>query len=173
MISSGSPEAHLMSDTAPVSPPATAAPRTQLIILLAVGVISLLLAAYIGVNVIGVLYGMVAPPLPPVSEGMSQTAYTQKAYGVDAWVYRSGSDGCDLLEMYSAAGLCNPAPLQCGALRPVYSSNLPRTIVARCSGERQFSIFTMQWNSYIFRLPDGTSEVELEREVFWIGTGRE
>ena len=163
-----------MSDTPSVSSDSPASPpRALLITLLVVGVISLLLAAYIGVNVIGVLYGMVAPPLPPVAQGMTEIRYTQKAYGVDTWMYRSGSDGCDLLEMYNAAGLCNPVPLQCGELRQAYSSNMPREIVARCGGEQQFSIFTMQWNSYIFRLPDGTSEVELEREVFWIGTGRE
>jgi hypothetical protein len=173
MNSSGSPDVQQANDNAPAAPSGDSEKRGMPIALLIIGLAAVLLAGYIGVNVIGVLYSMVAPPAPPLPAGMTEVSHVQKAYGVDAWVYRSADDGCDLMQAYMEVGMCHPAPMMCGALRQEPTPNLPREIVARCSGEQSFSIFVMQWNNYIFRRADGTSEVEVEREVFWIGTGRD
>lgn len=145
-------------------------PSLLLVLLLILG---LVLAIYIGTNVIGVLFGMVSPPLPPLPTGLTETNHINEAYGADVWTYASAEDGCSFVEFYQQFGVCTVAPFQCGELRePPNLSTGETTVTARCTGGQEFSIFNMKWWALISRLnTDGTTRIELEREVFWIGEG--
>jgi len=149
-------------------------PRTRRsTVLLIVLALAVLLALYIGSNVLGVLYGMVAPPLPPALSDLTQISYENAAYGVDSWLYSTPRAACDVAADYARLGVCQLAPLQCGDLREVPNPDITRQVAALCSGEQAFSIFTMQWSARIFSKLDETTEIEMAREVFWIGTGKE
>src|SRR5688572_11040616 len=89
-------------------------PSFLLVLLLILG---LVLAIYIGTNVIGVLFGMVSPPLPPLPTGLTETNHVSEAYGADVWTYTNPDDGCSFVEFYQQHGLCTVAPMQCGELR--------------------------------------------------------
>ncbi len=151
------------------------------LLLLPLLVIALLMAVFIGTNVLGVLFGVVAPPLPPLPAGMTQIDHTSPAYGVDTWKYLSSADssGVPTIDACSAVqyiqsndGVCQLAPLQCGEYRETDDSfSADNSVVARCSGQVAFSIFNMQWWALVMRTPDAQTQLELHREVYWIGTG--
>lgn len=131
------------------------------------------LALYIGVNVLSVLFAVVAPPLPPMPPNIVQTSHENVAYGVDRWKYTSTTDGCTLLRyLQENGGVCTLAPMQCGE-----DPNTPGAfqisdgLVARCNGRQDFSIFSMTWFGLIIREGDGSTRLDLDREVFWLGTG--
>ncbi|MBK8025631.1 MAG: hypothetical protein IPK19_30625 [Chloroflexi bacterium] len=151
-----------------------ASPRSRfpsVTLILLVG-IALTLAAYIGVNVLGVLVGILAPPLPPVPAGLTEIDHVNEAYGVDIWTYTSPADPCEIVTAFEETGFCTVAPLQCGELRTEPDQQLETSLAARCAGEVEFSIFTMQWWARIFQVnADRSTRLELEREVFWIGDG--
>ncbi|HVU14477.1 MAG TPA: hypothetical protein VHD90_24540 [Phototrophicaceae bacterium] len=158
-------------------PSAETAPARQRPPLLAVvlAVVALGLAVYIGTNVLSVLYAVIAPPAPPTPPNMSQISHISEAYGVDQWKYVSTDDACTLLQyIQEKGGDCVIAPLACGTQREVdpYLST-DNTIVARCSGQMAFSIFNEQWWNLITRTHDGKAQIEINREVYWIGTGPE
>ncbi|MBL8131155.1 MAG: hypothetical protein JNL42_04800 [Anaerolineae bacterium] len=143
-----------------------------LLIFLVVAAVSL--ALYFGVNVLGVLFAMIAPPKPPVPAGLTEIGHESEAYGVDLWTYTSLSDPCEYVAQFEQFGVCSVAPLQCGEIRTTPDLQLEASQVARCAGEQEFSIFTMQWWARIARVnADGSTRLELEREVFWIGEGEQ
>lgn len=159
-----------MKDQVGEAPPEHRRPPIGILLLLAFGVV---LGVYVGTNVIGVLYGIVSPPLPPVPDGLTEAAHTSDAYGADVWTYTADRDPCDYAGIYQNLGTCVYAPLQCGQMREVPGSSAGAlSAVARCSGGQKFSIFNMKWWALIERNnDDGSTKIELEREVFWIGTG--
>ncbi len=155
--------------------PEQVAPTRRLTSLLTVGllVLALLLAIYIGSNVLSVLYGVVAPPAPPLPPGMDQVSHTSEAYGVDRWIYQSSGDACAIPQyIQDNGGACRIAPMQCGEYRETQGDfSVINSIVARCVGRMDFSIFHEHWWSLITRTPDGKNQLETSREVYWIGTG--
>jgi hypothetical protein len=133
---------------------------------------AVLLAFYVGTNILTVLFGVVSPPEPPVPANLEQVSHESKAYGVDVWKYSTPTDSCDIVRYFQEnGGYCVYAPNQCGAYResdPNFANG--PIVVARCEGEIAFSIFNEQWSALITKTRD-RAHLELSREVFWIGTG--
>lgn len=154
---------------------ASAAPPPRrlpvLVIVLLVAVVAL--GIYIGTNVLGVLFAVVSPPLPPVPPGLEAVSHTSESYGVDLWKYTTKGDACEIVQfIQDSGGVCRVAPMQCGEFRENHSDfSIADSVVARCVGSVDFSIFNMQWWALVLRQPDTSTNVELHREVYWIGTG--
>jgi hypothetical protein len=127
----------------------------------------LLVALLVGPRVVGVLLGIVAPPVPPLPQNVSELAYTSEAHGVDHWVYRSDDDFCHLVEFYQTrATTCPVIPRECGG-----SGTTHPDLLAACYGDVDFSIFAMRWT---FEVPVRTVggqglRFELARDVSWLG----
>ncbi len=151
--------------------PAVARRPPLLVIVLLIAVVAL--AIYIGTNVLGVMYAVIAPPMPPIPPDMTQISYENQAYGVDLWKYASTGDACALVQyVENNGGACLIAPMQCGEYRADHGDfSLENSIVARCTGKVDFSIFHMQWWELITRPSDTQQQIEAHREVYWIGTG--
>jgi len=146
-------------------------PLLALLLLIA----AVVLAFYIGTNVLSVIFAVIAPPLPPLPTGMDQVTHTNEAYGVDYWKYTSTGSACEYVKyVQDNGGVCAIAPFQCGAYGDSQGDFTNGNVtVARCSGQMAFSIFHEQWYSLIQRTPDHKAQFELNREVYWIGTGPE
>ena len=163
MSSSGSPE---------TEPRATRRlPLVTLIILAAVTIPAII----VGFNLLRVIYGVIMPPLPPLPPSVTQVSHESEAYGVDKWRYTSAASPCELAEYYLSIGAsCNIAPMQCGSTVDAETYGLDTSLVARCRGGDDFSIFHSQWAAEVVRdntSPDTPAILQLEREVYWIGTG--
>ena len=129
-------------------------------------------AAYIGINVLSVLFAVVSPPLPPIPPNVTQTSHENTAYGVDYWRYTSSEDGCVLVRyLEENGGVCQLAPAQCAAPQGQQGMVAMDGIVARCEGRQDFSIFTLTWRGVVIREAPGRTQLQLDREVYWIGTG--
>ena len=143
-------------------------PLLALVLLTAV----VLLAFYVGTNVLTVLFGVVSPPPPPVPPNLEQVSHESAAYGVDVWKYSAPTDSCEIVKyLQENGGYCFYAPYQCGTYRdpnPNYANG--NIVVGRCEGQIPFSIFNEQWSAIITKSRD-RAHLELSREVFWIGTG--
>ena len=133
------------------------------------------LALIVGLNILRVLYGVIAPPLPPVPDRVTQISHESEAYGADIWSYTAVDDPCADATFYEAqGGTCEYTPLQCSEPGSAPFSELAQSTVARCHGNVAFSIFNMQWWALVLRnndTPNTPTTINLEREVFWIGTG--
>jgi len=134
--------------------------------LLLISVVAVIFALFIGTQVIGVLYAIVYPAQPPLFSDSRELRHTSDSYGVDEWLYATDEDACEVLSFYQAeAETCRVSPNDC-------SSGLPNQNVARCTGEKSFSIFAMKWEVNI-STGDRTSEktiFSLSREIFWTGS---
>ena len=159
-----------MAEIAPLEPEKAARPPLLAIILL---IAALILALYVGTNVLSVLFAVVSPPLPPIPPNLTQTNHTSAAYGVDNWKYVSTGDACTLVKyVQDNGGVCHIVPLGCGTSRAVDPNlSVVNSIVARCDGKMNFSIFNEQWWSLISYTKDGTPQIEVNREVYWLGSG--
>jgi hypothetical protein len=126
-------------------------------LILIVGIVGLLLALYIGSQVLGVLVGILFPPNPPLPPNVAQVSHQSTEHGVDEWVYASDVVAPDaIIDYYEAAGAdCETIP----------TANQQ---ITTCSGEKTFSIFAMRWDAVISANAEG-SELRLSREVFWTG----
>lgn len=170
MNRAGNPEP-TPSETPPVSiPPASSKRRGVIPSILLVA--SLGLALYLGLNVIGVLYGIIFPPTPPVPADTQLTNHTSDAYGVDEWEYSTKQDACSLTRYYIEQGAnCIFAPDICEEGFVNLSEVGPGQNVSRCTAQESFSIFAMQWNAIIatgYR-DDYPTHYQLSREIFWTG----
>lgn len=164
-----------MSAPSSSSTPEVARRRLPILLVVLLGV-ALLLALSVATNVLGVLFAIAVPPMPPVPDGAREVAHTNYAYGVDTWDYHVTSDGCVVAQaLVDTGATCRLTPLQCSEMLPPRADfSVPETLIARCVGTIEFSVFTMQWAAVISRLPDqaGSTLLQLEREIFWIGSGR-
>lgn len=152
---------------------AALAPRRVPVLALVLLVAVVALGIYIGTNVLSVLFAVVSPPLPPVPPGMTSVSHETESYGVDLWKYTTTGDACEVLQyIQENGGVCRVAPMQCGEYREDNSGfSIANSVVARCTGSIDFSIFNMQWWALVMRLPTTETQLELHREVFWLGTG--
>ncbi|MBC7812412.1 MAG: hypothetical protein H7175_14745 [Burkholderiales bacterium] len=188
MSKSGSPsEPALDADSVsgePATIPATpiesqqTAPRQRRegpsLLVLGLVAIALVLSLYIGTQVIGVLYNIVVPPMPPLPEGMTQLDYSSSAYGVDTWVYGTEANACDVVRFYEAnGGTCRVSPFWCLNEEDTtsFEADAPGQNVGQCTGTMDFSLFVMRWNATIATryLTDGQTHVNLSREILWGG----
>lgn len=141
------------------------------VIVLAVVLIAL--AIVIAVQVLGVLYGVLFPPMPPTLDDVTVSSHVSPSYGVDDWLYGSPDDACRVARFYQSMGaVCTIAPNSCDS--GVFTSDVPRpgTNVARCVGDIQWSIFAQR---YYVNIAGGYDEpmlsrIRLEREIFWTGS---
>jgi hypothetical protein len=158
-----------MDAVTPPEAPQTRRSRFALLVGL-LGLAALAMAIFIGTRVLGVLYGIVSPPLPPVPPAAEEVSYTSIGYGVDEWVYNVELPPCELVAFYEAqGGTCRILPYQCGSMFAPEDTNPLDEMVARCGGSIRFSIFVMDWRVFLSERGDG-AKVELSREVNWIGT---
>lgn len=135
-------------------------------------VVVVIVAAYIGVNVLSVLFAVVSPPMPPIPPNVTQISHESPAYGVDYWRFTSTEDGCALVRyLQDNGGVCLNAPAQCSAPEGQQGTTTLDGIVARCEGRQDFSIFTMTWSGRVIREAPGKTQLQLDREVYWLGTG--
>jgi hypothetical protein len=133
------------------------------------------LAVLIGTQVIGVLYSIIAPPLPPLPEGARQLNHSSADYGVDDWLYGTDENACTVAQFFQERGAvcrvtvgeCEGDPATLLGPAPAEPQN-----VARCVGEVYFSIFAMRWEVTIAGgyEKDGQTHFGLSREVFWTGS---
>jgi hypothetical protein len=154
----------------PEQPPAQARRIPFLALVLMIAVVGL--AFFIGTNILTVLFAVVSPPAPPLPPDLALVSHESPAYGVDTWKYSTPGDACTLVKyLQDNGGVCIYAPNQCGQYResdPNFANG--NIVVGRCEGEIAFSIFNEQWWSLITKSRD-TGYLEMQREVFWIGTG--
>jgi hypothetical protein len=141
---------------------------------LILGFVAVALALIIGSQVIGVLYGILFPPSPPLPGNVAEILHDNPSYGVDDWLYNAADKPCDVVSFYqSQGGNCRVAPFWCGDDReadptqPGFETRHQN--VARCTGNVPFSIFTMHWQVTI---ATGDSQqfptlFRLSREVYW------
>ena len=80
--------------------PKDESPRRFPFVAVIVGVAALALALYVATQVIGVLYGIIAPPAPPLPSDVQQTSYTNRAHGVDTWSYSVPMEACAVARYY-------------------------------------------------------------------------
>jgi hypothetical protein len=131
--------------------------------------IAAVLALYVGLQVISVLYGIIMPPLPPLPGSAREISHESSDYGIDRWTYASTSEVCGLLLFYETnGGMCRTAPGQCGRTG---TDQVESPAVAQCSGETPFSLFTMRWSAALYGAEGQETELDVSREVYWIGTG--
>jgi len=69
------------------------------------GAVVLLVGGYVGTQVIGVLFGLIAPPLPPTPPNLTSIDHTSTDYGSDEWLYTSPQHPCDVAQFFIANGL--------------------------------------------------------------------
>jgi hypothetical protein len=176
IIRNGSPERVSESGQDQTKAPESAArtiPRS--ILLLAVA--ALILAVFVGTQVLGVLFAIVFPPIPPVPDDAIQVSYASTGIDVDEWVYTSDSNVCEIVEFYQArSDVCRLLPFSCvdrpgGSDAPLAGGSAAGQHIGRCLGTTSFSLFAMRWQVIIGtgRAPGASAEFRLVREIFWSG----
>ncbi len=162
-----------MSDSLPSSAaPETEKSRSPLpvaVLLIAGGVVMVI--AIFAVQLLGILYAILFPPLPPVPDAVTSIRHTNLSYGVDEWLYTLDDDACAVFLFYQPlSDDCPLLPAACQNISPAQPL-LPRTHIAQCSGSQYFSLFAMRWSVNIAAgETDGTKTIfSLSREVFWGG----
>jgi hypothetical protein len=144
--------------------------RGWLPLILAVAAVGL--ALYVGTQVIGVLYSILSPPLPPLPDNVIEMEHTSEAHGVDTWQYATAQDACSLTRFYeSNGGTCIYAPDRCEDAFIDLRSVRQGDNVSQCSGEMNFSIFALRWEAVIATgyEEETPTHYKLSREVFWTG----
>ena len=141
-------------------------------LLLGLGIIVAVIAVYIGVQGIGILYSIVFPAMPPVPEGVHEVRHDSTEHGFDTWVYSSDQDACAVLNFYREHGTgCVVMPSACGSADATMPQSARNQSVGQCQGQETFSIFSMSWNAMISTGDASTRKTtfRLEREVYWTG----
>lgn len=143
------------------------------LILLAFGVV--VLAVVIGLQVFGVLYGLLFPPDAPRPDDVVRLAHETIDTQVYEWRYETGLDPCALIAFYEAEGsTCSVVSGACQAGRyvpPLYEVDA----FAHCEGVQTFSVFALRWRVTIepvYRAAPEGSTFTLLSEVLWGGAPR-
>lgn len=131
------------------------------------GMVGVLLcgALVMGVQLIGLFYSVLWPPIPPRPPDITELQYESRAYGVDTWHYGSAASACDIMRFYADAGGV------CQRLSSCYDGDTRLHYGATCRGELAFSQFLMRWRMEIGDSRDSayTTRFTLSREIFWGG----
>ncbi|MDX2136512.1 MAG: hypothetical protein SF123_00330 [Chloroflexota bacterium] len=160
------------SDTPPTTDVTTNSQRPRRW-LLPVLLVLFVLALVIGWQVVGVLFGLVSLPEPPVPSFAEATGHRPDVYGFDTWSYRAGALVSELTLYYTQAGAtCSTPPFShdqsalIGRLFPQASN-----VVALCEGAETFSRFTMLYMAVItsFDPNEALSYLDISRRIDWIG----
>ncbi len=136
------------------------------------GMLGVALAIYVLTQVLGVLYGIVFPPMPPLPDvDLIELRHESDVYGVDEWLYGTQADACRVLRYYQSQGAtCTYNQDVCDQIDA--SPEVAGQNVGRCVGEVEFSIFAMRWEANIAGgyVQDSPTQFSLKREVFWTGS---
>lgn len=127
-------------------------------------------AFFVGVQVFGILFAILFPPMPPVLADANLVSSTNHDYGVDDWVYETDINACDVAAFYlEAGGTCRFPPATCSDITFV----IPQTNqhIARCIGDMEFSLFAMRWRALIATGDQSGAPTifRISREIFWTG----
>lgn len=141
------------------------------LILVALGVI--VGAAFLGVQVLSVVWGLVFPPDAPRPDNLTELSHESIDTRVDEWRYEVNLSPCDLVAFYEDEGsTCSLNAETCASGRyspPVFA--VPS--VAECVGVREFATFALRWRvsvDPIYRGADANvSTFTLLSEVLWGG----
>jgi hypothetical protein len=145
------------------------ASRRRSVLFIVITFVLVLIALYVATQVVSVLFGIIMPPTPPLPNGVSENSHESTDYGVDSWVYSTDTEACEVVLFYEANdGICFVALGQC---EREGTEQVSSSAMGQCVGSVPFSIFHMQWSAELFRSGDNGTRIELNREVFWIGTG--
>jgi hypothetical protein len=134
-----------------------------------VSIIAVGAALLIASQVVGILYSIIFPPLPPTPSNLTEISHKSEDYGIDEWVYGTTQDSCEIIAFYQTQeGVCRIAPTGCAGIQDSSSSG---DFVGQCSGEMTFSIFAMRWQVDVWGGNEEGSPTQLsvKREVFWSG----
>jgi hypothetical protein len=151
--------------------------RTVPLSILLMGVVVLAIGLFIGTQVIGVLFALIAPPPPPTPPNLTQVEHKSADYGSDEWLYTSTQHPCDVAQHYiQSGGSCEFAPQWCGPGSGTTPNSFARITpgdhVARCLGTSNFSIFAQRWQILIasagYSGAEGTT-FRVVRDVLWNG----
>jgi hypothetical protein len=142
--------------------------------LLPVALLAFVLALVAASQIIGVLYGMINPPLPPLPPDVTQQAHSSEVYGVDAWAYRAALLPQELHLFYVTSGAsCTTAPFPPTESEALYQQ-FPDAgmLYAVCEGEIPFSRFAMRWRALISVYQPGEADTRLDlvRQIDWFGS---
>ncbi|MAS34638.1 MAG: hypothetical protein CL610_11570 [Anaerolineaceae bacterium] len=138
---------------------------------LLLGGLALIFVVLVGPRVVGVLFGIMAPPEPPVPPNARLLTYSREAYGVDVWTYDTTQDICDLVLFFKEqGGDCPIFPPRCATKTDSVPQSSP-DLIAQCVGDMEFSVFAMRWQ---FAIPVRSispqrPRFDLSREIFWTG----
>ncbi len=131
--------------------------------------VALLVAILFGPRLVGLLFAIASPPMPPLPEAVTALSHEELAYGVDRWTYSTEGNICELVTFYeSHEGQCPVLPPSCQAETPIVNPDL----LARCHGDVEFAAFLMRWRLEIPHRGGHTSTLrfELSRQISWTGT---
>ena len=130
-------------------------------------------AAYLAIQVFGVLMGVVFPDKPPLPAGAVETSHESISYGSDRWRYDVDADPCTLVDFYQSEGatcLIQGDYCESGQFEPLGRS---QPEIASCAGKTEFSIFAMRYTVDIgVRFHRDVGEdiyLDVERETLWGG----
>jgi hypothetical protein len=141
--------------------------------LLLVLLLLFVLALVIGWQVVGVLFGLVSLPEPPVPSFAEETAHREDIYGFDTWSYRASALVSEMTLYYTQAGAtCTTLPFS-DAQAALLARLFPQStnVVALCEGSETFSRFTMHYMAAItsYDANEALSYLDISRQIDWIG----
>jgi hypothetical protein len=138
-------------------------------------VFAVVLALFVATQVIGVLYSILFPPDGPVlPANILEISHQLEAPGVDYWVYGTEQNSCEVMDFFRTqpGATCRFVPYACGGPDGrSFAQSTPAQQVGNCSGEMNFSIFSLRWtvNVSAHHYTDGSTHFSLLREVQWFG----
>jgi hypothetical protein len=136
--------------------------------------LAFVVALYAASQVVGVLYALVKPPLPPQVEGATELAHSSEVYGADTWAYRAPLLAEDAAAYFAAqGGACSNAPFA-PEQAALFADQFPDagTHYAYCEGEQAFSRFVMRWRVLISTYDVAAADTRLDvvRQIDWFGS---
>ncbi|MCU0511700.1 MAG: hypothetical protein MUE40_03925 [Anaerolineae bacterium] len=128
------------------------------------------LAAVLVMQALPILYGIFFPPSPPIPAGSVQLTHRNRSYGVDEWTYQVDTRACEVVTFFQSSGGTCPGAYQCAGI-PAEEPLAVGQHVAECTGQIDFSIFTLRWIATVASaMEDGrASTFQVSREIFWGG----
>lgn len=153
------------------SGPANSGCRPPLWLIL-LSLVAVLAALVFGIQLIGVVAGLIFLPDVPLPDGANQNAHDNQAYGVDEWQYELPGDPCAAVTFFASEGAdCIGQDDYCpdGVYDP---PSYETEQIAECVHSGDHSIFGYRWRVSILPRyepnPESTT-VTAMREMLWGG----
>ncbi len=134
--------------------------------------IAVVAALFIGLEVFGVISGILFPPDPPLPPNIQRVEQQNQSFGVDVWSYTTADSPCSVISYYERnQSTCTLTGDYCEGTTfnsPGYSLES----VATCIGTDEYSVFGLRWTVQIStRVRQGaeTTNFTVQREILWSG----